>query len=442
MLIFFRQKPNSNEFSSRNYDIAGSGFAPLSLAKKSDENQNFVWSLKLIKDLLAIYLAIFLSALGYGILMVLIAFRLEANVKNEILMSFCIATQIGAGVIFSRFLPIFGDKFGMIKSIYIGSILSAICAILLYKYINYPILLLVIFFLGTSFFICGVTRNTIMINLAPNHIRSIIISIGNMLVAIGNSLGPIFLSIVKTDERFLSFLFAAIFFLLSALPLRRLVNIDSNISEDKKLSIWRYIFNTPKIMFAGFSCSYAMSSSSAFAIIYGLKIGMPHQEASLLLSVLLFGTILYLPIGYLCDILNKRFLMIFCGILALICAYILYGNSNFDKIYLLLFLMFGLLAGVKLPAIVLINEKYKPSQRLAVNSAFARVSLIGNVCGLLTTGVMMKTLGAQGLWFSIILILSLFLLFCLINYSKKMANKELKFVNFSIFNKKTNEEIN
>lgn len=444
MLIFFRQKPNSQEFTSRNYDIAGSGFAPIPPIKKSEknQNQNFSWNLKLVKDLSAIYSAIFLSALGYGILMVLIAFRLEANVKNEVLISICAATQIGAGVIFARFLPIFGEKFGMIKSIYIGSIISAICAILLYKYINYSLLLFVIFILGTSFFICGVTRNTIMIDLAPNHIRSIIISIGTMLVAIGNSLGPIILSIIKTGEKFSSFLCTAIFFLISILPLKRLNKIDSAMRQEKKISIWRYIFNTPKIMLAGFSTSYAMSSSSAFAIIYGLKIGMPNQEASLLFSTLLFGTILYLPIGYLCDLLNKRFLMILCAILALICAHTLYVSINFDKIYLLLFLMFGFLAGVKLPAVVLINEKYKPSQRLAVNSAFAKVSLSGNVCGLLTTGFIMKTLGAQGLWFSVILILSLFLLFCLFNYSKKAAKKELRFVNFSIFNKKTNEEIN
>jgi len=133
--------------------------------------------------------------------------------------------------------------------------------------------------------------------------------------------------------------------------------------------------------------------------------------------------------------------MIVFAILSLLCTYLLYINPNPHNIYTLLFLLFGCLAGIKLPAIVLINEKYKPTQRLAVNSAFARVSLSGNVCGLLTTGASMKELGANGLWISLMVILLLFLLFCSFNYSKKIVKKEFKIKDFSIFNKHQNEQV-
>ncbi len=440
MLVFFRSK---QEVITRTYDVAGSGFSPLpsKSENQNSEDQKFHWSVSLIKDLLAIFASIFLSALGYGILMVMIAFKLEANVKNEILMSICAATQIGAGVIFARFLPSMGQKTGMINSIYIGSVISAICSLLLYFYVGYLPFLLLIFAMGTSFFICGVTRNTIMIDLAPTHMRAMIISFGTMLVAIGNSLGPIILTLLKTANNFISFVVAACFYLASMLPLARLRKIDSTVREQKKISIWRYIMNSPKIMFAGFAVSYAMSSASAFSIIYGIKIGMPENEASLLLSVLLFGTILYIPIGYLTDILNRRILMIFSATLSLLCSYALYNSSSLENIYTLLFILFGCLAGVKLPAIVLINEKYKPTQRLAVNSAFSRVSLSGNVVGLLSTGAIMKSVGASGLWLSLIIILLLFLLFCSLNYSKKLAKKEFKISDFSIFNKHQNEQV-
>lgn len=439
MLVYFRQK---QEFTTRNYDFASSGFAQFSPSiKNENSNQPFVWNLSLIKDLAAIYSSIFISALGYGILMVMIAIRLNANVKSEILMSICAATQIGAGVIFARFLPMLGSKMGMIRSIYIGSIISAIASLFLFQYFGYLPFLFCIYLLGTSLFICGVTRNTIMIDLAPSHIRTIIISIGTMLVAIGNSLGPIILSLTKTNDNFYSFLLAAAFFLLSILPLARLKKVDSNVREEKKLSLWRYMTNSPKIMLAGFTVSYSMSASSAFSIIYGLRIGMNQQDASLLLSTLLFGTILYLPLGYLCDFLNRRFLMIISAVFALICLLHLYFDDNLTHIYTMLFLMFGCLAGVKLPAIVLINEKYKPTQRLAVNSAFSRVSLSGNICGLLISGFIMKNSGPKGLWLSLALMLSIFLAFCLANYLNKFLKKELNLAQFSIFNKNNNEEI-
>ena len=436
-MFFFHFHHNS---PARNYDAGGSGFSPLPLKKISDE-QEFRWTFGLVKDFAAIFSAIFFSAIGYGILMVMIALKLEANVKNEVLISISTAVQIGAGVIFSRFLPSMGRKAGMINSIYFGSILSAICAILLYWYVGYFFWLATVFCIGTSFFICGVTRNTIMIDIAPPQIRAMVISFGTMLVAIGNSLGPIVLNLFKTHESLASFVLAAGFFLASIAPLERLRKIDANVREEKTIGVWRYIKNSPKIMFAAFCVSYATSSASAFLIIYGIKIGMLKDEASLLLSVLLFGTIFYIPIGYLANILNRRFMMITSATLALICAQTLFTNQVHDNIPILLFLLFGALAGVKLPATLLINEKYKATQRLAVNSAFSRFSLIGNICGLFTTGLLMKALGPHGLWLSLILILSFFLIFCTANYAKKIFRGEFKPENFSIFNKHLNEQI-
>ncbi len=438
MFVNFHSK---QELTSRGYDIAGSGFSPLPpKSNNSTLDKKFHWNANIIKDLAAIFTSIFTSAIGYGILIVLIAIKLEQNVRNEILMSISAATQIGAGVIFSKFLPSLGQRAGLINSVYIGSLISAFCALLLFFYPGYILWLILIYFLGTSFFICGVTRNTIMIDLAPSHVRAMVISVGTMLVAIGNSLGPIILELLKTGNGFASFAISCVFFLSSMLPLARLRKIETNVREEKKISVWRYIKNSPKIMFAGFSISYAMSSASAFLIIYGIKIGMPTSEASLLISALLFGTIFYIPLGYLTDILNRRFLMMLFAVLSLICTSLLYFSNGSQQIYALLFLMFGCLSGVKLPAVVLINEKYKPTQRLAVNSAFSRFSLIGNVCGLLCTGIIMKNFGPQGLWLSLMLILFLFLAFCFLNYSQKIIKNHLTIKDFSLFNKRIHNE--
>lgn len=439
MLVYFRSK---NGAISRNYDISGSGFAPLPGKNGiTQEGEKFCWNATTLKDLLAIFSAIFTAALGYGILAVLVAIKLEQNVKNEILMSVSAATQIGAGVIFSRFLPFMGQKAGLIKSIYIGSLISAACASLLFFYPGYFLWLLLIYLLGTSFFICGVTRNTVMIDLAPVKIRALVISIGTTLVAAGNALGPIILNLLKTGSSYASFALASGFFLASMLPLSRLRKVDSAVRENKKIGIWRYIENSPKIMFAGFSVSYAMSAASAFLIIYGIRIGMPQDQASLLLSVLLFGTIFYIPLGYLTDLLNRRMMMISFTALSLFCTYQLYDVAGSQQIYTLLFLLFGCLSGIKLPAVVLINEKYKPTQRLAVNSAFSRFSLIGNVTGLICTGGIMDKFGAQGLWLSLMLILTFFLSFCLINYTQKFLRGQMSRQDLTIFNRNKNEEI-
>ena len=434
MLIFYR----NNGGISRSYDHTGEGFAPLPL-NKNDANKNFTWNLSLFQDLLAIFSSIFISGIAYGIMMTMISFRLEANVENEILISLSTVVQIGAGVIFSRFLPSVGQKVGMIKSIIIGSIVASICSLLLFKFVFYWLWIVIIYFLGTSLFTTAVTRNTIMIDLSPPKIRSIIISIGITLVALGNAFGPILLNLIKTNDSFYSFLLASILYLISTIPLLRLKKADSIVREQKKVAIWRYIKNSPKIFFAGFTMSYIMASCSTFSIIYGIKIGMTPSEASMLFSSLLFGTIFYTVFGFLCNYFNRRFLIILSAFSSLYVIYIINYYSNNENIFFLFFLLFSAMSGIKLPTLVLINEKYKPTQRLIVNSAFTRVALIGTICGLLTTGALMKHFGHSGLWLSCAIILTCFIAFWFLNYLYKIMNNNFSYKDLTILYKNSNE---
>lgn len=434
MLIFYR----NNGGISRSYDHTGEGFAPLPL-NKNDANKNFTWNLSLFQDLLAIFSSIFISGIAYGIMMTMISFRLEANVENEILISLSTVVQIGAGVIFSRFLPSVGQKVGMIKSIIIGSIVASICSLLLFKFVFYWLWIVIIYFLGTSLFTTAVTRNTIMIDLSPPKIRSIIISIGITLVALGNAFGPILLNLIKTNDSFYSFLLASILYLISTIPLLRLKKADSIVREQKKVAIWRYIKNSPKIFFAGFTMSYIMASCSTFSIIYGIKIGMTPSEASMLFSSLLFGTIFYTVFGFLCNYFNRRFLIILSAFSSLYVIYLINYYGNNENIFILLFLLFSAMSGIKLPTLVLINEKYKPTQRLIVNSAFTRVALIGTICGLLTTGALMKHFGHSGLWLSCAIILTCFIAFWFLNYLYKIMNNNFSYKDLTILYKNSNE---
>ena len=434
MLIFYR----NNGGISRSYDHTGEGFAPLPL-KQNDDNQNFTWNLSLVQDLLAVISSIFISAIAYGIMMVMISFRLETNVKNEILISLSTVTQIGAGVVFSRFLPSLGQKVGMIKSVIIGSIIASICSLLLFKFVFFWLWIIIIYFLGTSLFTTAVTRNTIMIDLSPPKIRSVAISIGITLVAIGNAFGPIILNLIKTKDSFYSFLLASALYLISIIPLLRLKKADSIVREQKKVAIWRYIKNSPKIFFAGFSMSFVMASCSAFSIIYGIKIGMTPSEASMLLSSLLFGTIFYTVFGFLCNYFNRRFLIILSAFCSLYIIYVINFYGDNENIFTLFFLLFGAMSGMKLPTLVLINEKYKPTQRLIVNSAFTRVALIGTIFGLLTTGFLMKHFGHSGLWLSCSIILTCFIIFWFLNYLYKIINNNFSSKDLTILYKNSHE---
>lgn len=386
---------------------------------QNSEAEKICWTKDSLKDAVALFSSIALSAIGYGISTALIALAANKYIKNELLISFSSVAQLSAGIVFARFLPSLGQKLGVINMLYLAGTISAACSLALYFYVDYFIWITTVFIFGVSLFICGVTRQTIMIDTAPPHLKAMILSVGGMLSAIGSSLGPVLLGLLKTSTHFSSYLVACSFYLLSLLPLLRIKKTEINTREEKKIGIWRYIQASPKIMLAGFCVNYSIASANAFLIIYGIRTGMTESNATLLYSVLLFGTIFSIPLGYLTDLINRRFLMIFSAFLSLICIICLFFNQDPDKIYLLLFLTFGCMTGMKLPAIVLINEKYKPTQRLAVNAAFAKFSLIGSLFGIFCTGAMMESLGNKGLWASLLTALSCYIIFCIANYVKK-----------------------
>jgi MFS family permease len=432
MLIYNRQNHNI----SRNLDQTFAGFISIS-NKKNENDQNFTWNINLFKDLIAVYSSILLSAFAYGIMMVLIATRLEANVKNEILISLSTIFQIGAGVIFSNFLPSFGRKYGLIKTIIIATTISSICTILLYKFVYYWLWIAIIYCYGTALFSSSIARNIVMIDLTPKKIRPIVISISITIVASANGMGPILLNLLNIKDSIYSFLLASFLYLLSIIPLNRLKKNDSIIRDDKKIPILNYIKNSPKIFFSGFTFSYIMSSCSAFSIIYGIKAGMDFQQSSMLLSALLFGTIFYIPLSFLCNIFNCRFIIITSSLLSLFTIYFIYFHSNIENIYVLFFILFALVSGIKLPTLLLINNKYKSTQRLIVNSAFTKISLIGVITGLINTGICMKLFGYNGIWISCGLILSLFIIFWFLNYLYKFYQGTFLLKNLTIFNNKS-----
>ncbi len=271
------------------------------------------------KSLFLVMLSIFIASVAYGLLLVFISIRLEHNIKNTFLISLSAIIQIGAGVIFSQFLPNFAKKAGMVKSIIISTSITSIASLCLYKFISFYLWLVIIYVLGTSLFNTAITRNTLMINLATPSQRAFIIALASTLVSCGNAFGPVLLNLFNWQDNFFTFMLIAGIFLASGFVLIKIKTEEINITEQNNASFYKYILNSPKIMFSGFSYSFILTACTSFAIVYALKIGMAPEKASLLLSTFLFGTIFHVPISYFCYVIKPRFLMIFGATISLFC---------------------------------------------------------------------------------------------------------------------------
>ncbi len=382
------------------------------------------------KNLFLVMLSIFLASVAYGLLLVFISIRLEHNIKNTFFISLSAIFQIGAGVIFAQFLPRFAKKFGLVKSIIISTSITCIASLCLYKFISFYLWLVIIYFLGTSLFNTAVTRNTLMINLATPSQRAFIIALASTLVSCGNAFGPVLLNLFNWQDNFFTFIIIANIFLVSGFILIKVKTEEIKIIEQNNASFYKYIINSPKIMFSGFSYSFILTACTSFAIVYALKIGIEPKKASLLLSAFLFGTIFHLPISYLCYFIKPRFLMILGAILSLFCIIYIFIFLDNNNIFWLFFCLFVSLSLMKLPTVVLMNEQYKNNERLVANIAFNKITLIGSISGLVSLGILSLIYPKNGLWIASGSILLLFLIFCLENYIYKLYYKKLFFLRY------------
>jgi len=425
-LIYHRQYNQSNAL--RNHDFAENNIINniISLPQNQQNQANQ-------KNLFLVMMSIFIASVAYGLLLVFIAVRLEQHTKNPLLISLSTIIQIGSGVIFSQFLPSFAKKIGLVKSIMISTAITAISALCLYKFVSFYVWLIIVYCLGTSLFNTTVTRNTLMINLALPTQRAFVIALGSTLVSCGNAFGPILLNFLHLQDNFMSFLLIASIFILSALLLGKIQTSEIKIAEQKTVSLVKYLIGSPKIMISGFSYSFILTSCTSFAVVYGLKIGMEPKKASLLLSAFLFGTIFYVPIGWFCSMVKLRFLMIFGAVLSLCCVIYIFLFLNTQNIFWLFFCLFVSLSLMKLPTVILINEKYSNTQRLVANSAFSRLTLLGSITGLVVVGFLNITYPQKGLWIASGFMLLTFLIFCLGNYIYKLYYKKIVFSSLSIF---------
>ncbi|MFT7087257.1 MAG: MFS family permease [Rickettsiales bacterium] len=377
---------------------------------------------QLALNLFSVYSSIFLSSLPFGMTMVLIAIKMDKFVGSEILISLSAATQIFAGVLFAKYVPIIARKIGVLKTIQISSLIAATMVLLMYQYFGYFVWLFIVFIFGAALFSFSVIRQSITLDISPPHRKAIIVSTGGMLMALGSSFGAIILGYIGSDG-FLPYAIAAGLYIFSMIPMMLFKDANNIVKEGKKVGLMRYIKISPKIMLGGFVFNYVQAATGAFIIIYGIQIGLEINRAAILFSVFLFGTVFSVPIGFLTDAINRRFLMMIFTLASLACAITLFFIHNFVIIAILLFLLFGFGIGIKVPALILINEKYKPTQRLAVNSAFAKVCLIGNICGIFATGAIMEILGPKGLWISIIFILFLYTLINIRSYLRSIFER-------------------
>ena len=216
----------------------------------------------------------------------------------------------------------------------------------------------------------------------------------------------------------LKFFVAFIFSIIASVPLILTVRFAPKFKVEGKISIIKSILDSKGPMFAIALAGVSFFGVSAFITVYGILNGLPEARAILLLSAFNLGSILLeVPLGWLSDRVDRRFVVVLCSLLCATCAAFLpLAIGEFPIALGLVFIWGGVIGAIYSLALALIGDKFTGEDLIAANAGYSVMEGLGGTFGILLIGFAIEFFSSDGLPYVIMFSSVLFISFALTRY--------------------------
>ena len=369
------------------------------------------------QNLVAVTAAMAVTALIYGLSLPLLAFVMNARGVDSLWIGLSAAVQSVGIILVAPFLPKHMSRLGP-AILMLGAILVSLVAFLLLPLFtsvaSWFVLRFAIGIAGGVLWVCG---DTWVNAVATEKTRGRVVAVYGVAVAGGFSLGPI-VATITGSEGFAPFLVSSAIMLLSALPLLPVVGISPDLRGEQAGGLLHY-FNLSRLpMLMGMVYALSEGVLLSFLGIYGIGKGLSEARTFYLIAVMgIGGMIGQLPIGWLADHMNRMLLAFFSILLAAVAAIAIPVSITLPVGSLVVIVVLGAaMMGVYTLGMVIIGEQFKAADLAAAGALYGLMFGVGSILGPLIGGVVVKTLPADGMPYSIAVMYALFLPFPLIAF--------------------------
>lgn len=207
----------------------------------------------------------------------------------------------------------------------------------------------------------------------------------------GMALGPAILVLVGRQQS-LAFLIRAGLALIACLALVLGHPRDVMPERDGSGSPFRYLKLVPVAVAAAALNAGLETAGLSLLPVYAINLGWPEQSATILLTILLIGSIvLQLPIGWLGDRMSRPMLVIFLASFSA-CSALIWPSALAHPwfAYPLLFVWGGAFAGIYTMVIAALGDRYKGGELVSIYALLSVAWGIGALIGPLLGGLAME----------------------------------------------------
>ena len=343
------------------------------------------------------------ALVGFSITLVFpyLALKLAAEGYSRLYIG--IATGIGgiANILVAPLVPSLAKRFG-VQSVIVAALLTATLCLFLFDPFPYPAVDLTLRFLTGaaigSLFIMG----EFWINAAaPDQHRGLILGIYGSFLAIGFAAGPMVLDFVGTDTPAALHVGAGVF-IAALLPVVLMTKGAPDLEGGSGANVMSFLLSAPIATIAGLLFGMIEPSALNLLPVYGLGIGLPLTEATALVSAMALGNMLQIPLGLLADRIDRRVMLLGCGLGGAVLALSLPALSATPWALLTgIFLWSGIASGFYTIGLTLLGARFRGADLAHANATFVILYSVGLLIGPPIVGAAMDALPPHGFFWSL-----------------------------------------
>ena len=264
------------------------------------------------------------------------------------------------------------------------------------------------------------TGGDIWINqLARDSTRGRLIGVYGTFLHAGFGVGPATIAIVGSDNWTALYL-GVVVVVCGLIPLAWSKGAAPPVAGKLRARMFHFLKIAPTLMIAALLFGLIDSTVLALLPIYGVQKGLDAEEAALLLTMFVFGSMSgQIPIGWLADRMNKRVLLAWCVLVAMLSIGALpFVIDNVTSTWVAMVLM-GLTAGsLYVIAMAMIGVRFKGAELVSINASFVFMWGLGDVIGPFIGGAAIDTFGPDGMPAVGVVVCALFLGLVLVRRGK------------------------
>lgn len=352
----------------------------------------------------------------FGYTLPLLSIIMEKDGIGSTLIGLSAASESAAILLFGLFVPRLIGALGLRNAMFVGTLVGAVAlgALAFFEplYAWFPLR----FVLGGTIFLVLIASDIWVTQGSSAARRGRMIGIYGTAITGGMALGALLVGLIGSDGTLPIFIGAAIY-AGAALPLAFAYGPAPAMQEAGKLYPRTLLLATPLLAAAVFAFGVIDSSALSLLPVFGLHLGMTVQNSTILVTVLVAGSILLqFPIGWLADRIDRVHVLLICAVAGTVAAIFLPISLGSDwAMWICLFIIGGSMVGLYTVSLAILGARYTGGELAAAITLFAMILAIGSTLGPLIGGAAIAVWDPYGLnvliigAFCLVLALALFL---------------------------------